>query len=224
LSEAGFRVQISDSAETALTAIAAQRPDAIVLDVILPGMDGWDLLSKLKGEAEFAEIPVVIVSVTDEAQHGFVLGASDVLVKPVAQLELMNALRSVGLLPKQPRKVLVVDDDPRTVSLLRGQLQAAGFSVVGAYGGRDGIALAQTQQPDLIVLDLVMPDISGFDVVVSLRGHVSTADIPILILTAHDITSDERDQLRGAVMQVLEKSEFHAADFIAQVNRAVGRD
>ncbi|MET0378261.1 MAG: PAS domain S-box protein [Spongiibacteraceae bacterium] len=224
LSEAGFRVQIAESGELALKAIADNRPDAIVLDVILPGMDGWDLLSRLKSETALAEIPVVIVSVTDEAQHGFVLGAADVLVKPVAQADLMNALRGVGMLPAQPRKVLVIDDDARTVSLLRGQLQAAGFIVVGSYGGRDGIALAQSEQPDLVVLDLLMPDVSGFDVVTALRDDPATADIPVLILTAHDLSTDERAELRGVVLQILEKSEFQTADFIAQIHRALRRN
>ncbi len=224
LSEAGFRVQIAESAELALKAIADTRPDAIVLDVILPGMDGWDLLSRLKGEAELAEIPVVIVSVTDDAQHGFVLGAADVLVKPVAQVDLMNALRGVGMLPARPRKVLVIDDDARTVSLLRGQLQAAGFIVIGSYGGRDGIELAQSEQPDLVVLDLLMPDVSGFDVVTALRSNPATADIPVLILTAHDLSMEERAELRGVVLQILEKSEFQSADFIAQVHRALRRN
>ena len=224
LQSQGYRVEFATNAEDGLARAAELRPDALVLDIILPGMDGWDMLAHLKDRADTSRIPVVIVSITDEAQRGFALGAAQVLVKPVTQAELLAALAAAGLdEPPTDARVLVVDDDPKAVALVSKHLQVAGYTPLGAYGGQEALDLVRSDPPALIVLDLMMPQVSGFDVVQGLRGHPDTAGIPIIVLTAKLLTRDDRAQLSGKVQQVMEKTDFHSLGLLAEVKRALAR-
>jgi signal transduction histidine kinase/CheY-like chemotaxis protein len=224
LQSQGYRVEFARTAEEGLARAAELLPAALVLDIILPGMDGWDMLAHLKDRHDTSHIPVVIVSITDEAQRGFALGAAQVLVKPVTQGDLLSALAAAGLdAPPANASVLVVDDDPKAVALVSKHLQVAGYSPIGAYGGQEALDLVRSQPPALIVLDLMMPQVSGFDVVHGLRGHPDTADIPIIVLTAKLLTRDDRAQLSGKVQQVMEKTDFHSIGLLAEVKRALVR-
>ncbi len=224
LQSQGYRVEFAQTAEEGLVRAAELRPAALVLDIILPGMDGWDMLAHLKDRADTSHIPVVIVSITDEAQRGFALGAVQVLVKPVTQSELLAALAAAGLdEPPTDARVLVVDDDPKAVALVSKHLRVAGYTPLGAYGGQEALDLVRSDPPELIVLDLMMPHVSGFDVVHGLRGHPDTADIPIIVLTAKLLTRDDRAQLSGKVQQVMEKTSFHSLGLLAEVKRALAR-
>ena len=220
----GYRVEVARSAEEGLTRAAALMPAALVLDIILPGRDGWDLLSQLKEQAHTGHIPVVIVSITAEARRGFALGASQVLTKPVSKDDLLAALAAVGLEGQLPgARVLVVDDDPKAVTLVGKHLQSAGFVPMLAYSGREALEVVRQQRPALIVLDLMMPQLSGFDVIEALRGRSDTADIPIIVLTAKLLTVQDRALLSGRVQQVMEKSEFQPASLLAEVKRALAK-
>ncbi len=224
LQSQGYRVEFARSAEDGLARAAELHPAALVLDIILPGMDGWEMLSHLKDRSDTSHIPVVIVSITDEAQRGFALGAAQVLVKPVTQAELLAALAAAGLdEPPTDARVLVVDDDPKAVALVSKHLQVAGYTPMGAYGGQEALDLVRSNPPALIVLDLMMPQVSGFDVVQGLRGHPGTAGIPIIVLTAKLLTRDDRAQLSGKVQQVMEKTNFHSLSLLAEVKRALAR-
>jgi signal transduction histidine kinase/CheY-like chemotaxis protein/CHASE3 domain sensor protein len=224
LQSQGYRVEFARSAEDGLARAAELQPAALVLDIILPGMDGWDMLARLKDRSDTSRIPVVIVSITDEAQRGFALGAAQVLVKPVTQAELLSALAAAGLdEPPTDARVLVVDDDPKAVALVSKHLQVAGYTPLGAYGGQEALDLVRNDPPALIVLDLMMPQVSGFDVVQGLRGHPDTAGIPIIVLTAKLLTRDDRAQLSGKVQQVMEKTNFHSLSLLAEVKRALAR-
>jgi DNA-binding response OmpR family regulator len=151
---------------------------------------------------------VVIVSVVDDEQLGYALGAADYFVKPVERKALLARLGAHTLtaqLKDREVRVLVVDDDPAAVELLSGMLAPIGFTVLRAFGGTDGIALAREKLPEVILLDLTMPEVSGFDVVVELKGDTRTRDIPILIVTAKDMTAAEKSQLNGQVTAILAK-------------------
>ncbi|MEO8152278.1 MAG: response regulator [Rhizobacter sp.] len=224
LQSQGYRVEFSRTAEEGLARASELHPDALVLDIILPGMDGWDMLAHLKDRQETRHIPVVIVSITDEAQRGFALGASQVLVKPVTQSDLLAALAAAGLdEPPIDARVLVVDDDPKAVALVSKHLQVAGYTPMGAYGGQEALDMVRSELPALIVLDLMMPQVSGFDVIHGLRGNPLTAEIPIIVLTAKLLTREDRVQLSGKVQQVMEKTDFHSIGLLAEVKRALAR-
>lgn len=224
LQSQGYRVEFSRNAEEGLARAAVLRPAALVLDIILPGMDGWELLARLKDQPETSHIPVVIVSITDEAQRGFALGASQVLVKPVTQGELLAALAAAGLdEPPTDARVMVVDDDPKAVALVSKYLQVAGYMPLGVYGGQEALDQVRNEPPALIVLDLMMPQVSGFDVVHGLRNNPKTANIPIIVLTAKLLTRDDRERLRGKVQQVMEKTHFNSIGLVAEVKRALAR-
>ncbi len=224
LESQGYRVEFERTAEEGLARAAQIHPAALVLDIILPGMDGWDMLSQLKEQDNTRDIPVVIVSMTDEARRGFALGAAQVLVKPVSKDDLLAALAAAGLdEPSTDVRVMVVDDDPKAVTLVSKHLQVAGYSAVSAFGGQEALDLARHRPPALIILDLMMPQVSGFDVVDGLRSRPETADIPIIVLTAKLLTQDDRVQLHGRVQRVMEKSDFQSTSLLAEVKRALAK-
>ncbi|MFL5522901.1 MAG: response regulator, partial [Gemmatimonadaceae bacterium] len=177
----GFEVLHAASAEAALV-LAIQQPLALItLDIMLPNMDGWELLSRLKQVPELRRIPVVIISIVAEPSKGFSLGAAAVMQKPISRQELLESLGDLGLLTVSDGKgykILVVDDDPKAVEVVALRLDAMGSRVLRAYSGQDAIDMARRELPDVIVLDLMMPEISGFDVVAALSETPETAGIP----------------------------------------------
>jgi CheY-like chemotaxis protein len=196
----------------------------ITLDILLPDMDGWEFLGRIKMMPALARIPVVIISIVADRNKGFSLGAAAVLEKPASRQELMDALAQLGLFPVSHGKtlrVLVVDDDPTAAELIAVRLLDLATAVERAYGGREAIDAVRRQQPDLIVLDLMMPDVSGFDVVEELRGHPGSAAIPIMVVTSANVTADERDKLNGYVTTILAKTDLEVQHFRSEVRRAM---
>ena len=219
----GYRIEVASSGEHALAAARENRPSAILLDVLLPGIDGWDTLRRLKADADLRDIPVVIVTVVEEREVGLALGAADYLVKPIEREALLGALMRLNMplaSERGPTRVLAVDDDPAALATVDAVLTPAGFTVQRATGGRDGVALARSEAPDLVICDLVMPDLDGFGVVGALKADPKTRDIPILILTAHDLTSDDRQRLAGKVMAIVEKGSDAQAGLRAWLARS----
>jgi PAS domain S-box-containing protein len=220
----GFKVLHAASAEAAL-ALAVQQPlSLITLDVLLPNMDGWELLSRLKQVPALRNIPVVIISIIADRNKGFALGAAAVMQKPISRQELYEALVDVGLFPLakgSTLKVLVVDDDPKAVDLIEARILGLASTVLRASGGREAIDVARRELPDVIVLDLMMPDVNGFDVVEALKEQPDTGRIPILVVTAKRITAEDRAKLNGFVSTIMEKGEFDRDRFTAEVRRAM---
>ncbi|MBI1771561.1 MAG: response regulator, partial [Burkholderiales bacterium] len=199
-------------------------PDLITLDILLPGMDGWEFLEHFKQHPLFASTPVVIISIVADRGRGLSLGAAHVMQKPIARENLTAALSMLGFCndPTATQKTaLVVDDDPKAVRLVTTQLDSFGYKTLAALGGQEGINMAQQHKPDLIVLDLMMPEINGFDVVEALKSDTVTASIPIIVLTAKQVTADDRIRLNGDVKKVMEKSDFNHGRFIGEVRRAM---
>jgi PAS domain S-box-containing protein len=207
LAQAGYRVARAATGAQAVALAQKLRPDAITLDVLLPDQDGLKVLAQLKAIPETRAIPVVIVSLTEGRELGFSLGAVDWLVKPANPVNFLAAVHKaiVGTDSGEAQTVLVVDDEPPTVELLTDMLKTQGLRVLAAHDGRRGIALARAERPSLIVLDLIMPELTGFDVVQELRRHPETREIPILIFTVKDLSAEEREQLRGSVQAVVTK-------------------
>jgi PAS domain S-box-containing protein len=220
----GFEVLHAASAEEALAVAGNQPLSLITLAIHLPTMDGWELLGRIKQEPALAHIPVVLISISADPSKGFALGASAVLQKPISRQELYESLVALGLSPlvgDRPLRVLVVDDDPRAVELIAIRIQGLASVVLRASGGREAIEVAQRELPDLIVLDLMMPEVSGFDVVEALVARPDTARIPILVVTAKQLTAAERGELNGYVMAIMEKGTFDHNRLRGEVRRAM---
>ena len=219
----GIRVIHALTAEDGLRMIKEYHPDFVTLDILLPGMDGWKFLELVKADQETAHIPVVIISIVSDASKGTSLGAARILQKPVSSDALIGALAELNFIPNGSQyKVLVVDDDPNAIELITLHLENAKYTTLRAYGGREGIEIAQRERPDFIVLDLMMPEVSGFDVVEALKGNPETAQIPIMIMTAKVVTAEDRKILNGNVQKIMIKTEFKE-HFINEVHRALKR-
>jgi len=221
----GFAVRCVRSGEEALDLADTFTPELITLDILLPGMDGWEFLSQLRHQARWQAVPVVVVSVLPDQGMGFALGAALVMQKPVGRDALVQGLARLGLLPDGGRDVtvLVVDDDSRAVELMATPLRQRGCLVLRALGGREGIELARRYRPDLIALDLEMPEVSGFEVVEALKGDAHTAHIPIMIVTSQELSAADRHRLNGHISDIVGKTGLDNARFADEVQRALSR-
>ena len=220
----GFTVLHAASAEAALVLAVQQPLSLITLDLLLPNMDGWELLSRLKLLPELRRTPIVIISIAADPSKGFSLGAAAVIQKPISRRALFESLGDLALFPPaagQTLKILVADDDPAAVELMATHIDGTLGTVIRAYSGQQAIDLARSELPDVIVLDLLMPDVNGFDVVAALKEMPETAPIPILIVTAKQITAADRAALNMYVTKILEKADFNMEIFSADVRRAI---
>jgi signal transduction histidine kinase/DNA-binding response OmpR family regulator len=221
----GLEVRIAHDGATGLEMATTLRPQVIVLDILLPELNGWELLAKLRENAETAEIPVVMVSILEERGKGLALGAADFLVKPYDSADLVA---SVGRFFGQGNAdaetaVLAIDDDLRALELIRANLEPRGFLVLTASSGEEGLEIARTQQPGLIILDLMMPGLDGFEVAKLLKEDSATANIPIVVLTAQSLTKSEKRRLSGQIEHLGQKSDFNREEFVGYVRAAIER-
>ena len=221
LAAEGFRWVRAATAEEGLVVAARELPDLVTLDVFLPHMDGWQFLSRLKAHSDLAGTPVVIVSIAETVDQGIALGATRVLQKPFSRGELRTALS--GIIPSgrpgSPGTVLIVDDNRQAVDLLATCLAGTDCRILRAYGGVEAVSAAQRAIPDLILLDLLMPDLNGFDVIARLKADERTAGIPVIVVTAKDLTDGDRAALTGSVSRIIPKTTLAASDLAAEVRR-----
>jgi len=222
----GFTVLIAASAEEALLLSLQHNLNLITLDLLLPGIDGWEFMQKIRENRNLANVPVVIVAGVVDSNMALKRGAAAVLQKPISRAQLKMSLASLGLEPvaEHTHTILVVDDDPKAVEVIAALLPTPVYGVIRAYGGAEAITLAQRLRPDLILLDLMMPDVNGFDVVATLQRNIVTARIPILVVTSKQINAEERAVLNcnpNNVVAIVEKAGFNRAHFITEVRRAL---
>jgi signal transduction histidine kinase/DNA-binding response OmpR family regulator len=213
LEDAGHHVKVAHDGPTGLAAARRWQPAAIILDVVLPGMDGWEVLRQLKQDPRVRDIPVVIVTIVDEHDVGIALGAVDYFVKPVDPEELIAGLsRHAFVTPpipgsEGPRTALAIDDDPAFLELVTTYLMSQGIRMATATNGTDGLRQARSEHFDFIVCDLLMSDIDGFTVIAALDGDPATRNIPVLVVTAHDLTEADKNRLNGKILGVVRKGE-----------------
>ncbi len=222
LTSTGYNVIVATNGEDAVRKAREIHPFLITLDIMLPKIDGWEVLSELKKSSDTADIPVIIVSIVDDKELGYSLGAADYLIKPVNRENLISAVNSCMPLKKDKDKrwkVLVVDDDEKAVKYMSAILEEDGFEVLRAYGGEAGINLAIGDNPNLIILDLMMPGVSGFDVVERLRVHPVAKAIPIIVCSAKDITAEDKKTLNGHITAIVQKSSHTKDDLLAAIKK-----
>ncbi|WP_340820419.1 response regulator [Methanolobus sp. WCC4] len=206
----GYRVLSVDNGKDALEIAKEVRPFMITLDVMMPGMDGWEVLSRLKADEVTKDIPVIMITMVDEGQTGVVWGAVEHFIKPIQKEKLMAAIERIKAeYEKELLKVLIVDDEEAAVELLSGIVSDMGLKILTAYGGQEAIDIALKEHPDLIVLDMMMPEVNGLDVVRTLKSQTITSDISILICTAKYLDKDDQMALEGNVLGVMQKGEFN---------------
>jgi PAS domain S-box-containing protein len=216
----GFDVVIASSGPDGVRLARERRPAVITLDVMMPGMDGWAVLSQLKADPELADIPVIMVTIVDDRNLGYALGATDYLTKPVDRDRLAALVRKYRR-PDARDHVLIVEDDGATRSMLRKALERDGWEVAEAENGRSGLAEAARHRPALVLLDLMMPEMDGFAFVAELRRTEEGRRVPIIVLTAKDLTQEDRRRLTGSVEVILQKGAAGRETILAEIRALV---
>jgi signal transduction histidine kinase/DNA-binding response OmpR family regulator len=220
LSKEGVHVVTAASGEEGLRLAHALHPVAITLDVLMPSMDGWAVLAALKADPALADIPVIMLTIMDDKHMGYTLGATDYLTKPIDWNRLAALLRKYRC-AQPPCRVLVVEDEADMRDMLCRMLAKAGWVVAEAANGREALARLADDQPQLILLDLLMPEMDGFTFVEILRHQEAWRSIPVVVVTAKDLTPDDRRLLNGYVEQILQKGAYSQEALLYEVRRLV---
>jgi CheY-like chemotaxis protein len=225
LESLGIEVVHASTTDAALDVVRERRPDVITLDVLLANESGWDLLRRLKSSPELAAIPVIMVSIVADRRRGMELGASSVLEKPVDRRDLAVALSALAIVPALPRPIraVLVDDNERDLAVLAAHLESAGCEVVRCRNGEEALRRCAAAPPDVVVVDLLMPGLSGAEVIERLRADPRSASVPIVVITAKDLTPAERRSLADVSEAVLAKAATGRANVIHEVREAASR-
>jgi len=219
LGKEGFQVVTAASGDEGLRLAAEVHPDVITLDAIMPGMDGWMVLSRLKADRDLQAIPVIMLTIVDNRNLGFSLGASDFLIKPIQRDVLVATVQRLSLKPTAP--VLIVDDDKLTRDLVKRSLESEGFQVVEANNGRIALEQMESTKPGLILLDLLMPEMDGFEFLAELRRQERWRSIPVVVVTAKNLDGADRTRLNGYVERILEKGAFTREELLRELRDLV---
>jgi signal transduction histidine kinase/CheY-like chemotaxis protein len=218
----GYALRFASNGREGLRLAQELRPAVITLDVMMPDMDGWSVLSALKANPDLANIPVIMLTIIEDKDIGFALGASEYLVKPIDRNQLLGVLRRY--MRDQPvGQVLIVEDDAGLRSVLRRALEMEKWTVVEADNGLVALERIQASIPSVILLDLVMPVMDGFAMLAELRKREDCRQIPVVVITAKDLTQEERERLRGQADKILEKGSYVRADLLREVRNCVAR-
>ncbi|MBI5801172.1 MAG: response regulator [Verrucomicrobia bacterium] len=220
LQKEGFSAQTAADGRQGLLMAKQLRPALITLDVLMPNVDGWSVLAALKADPDLANIPVVMITLTEEHDKGFALGASEFLTKPVDYQRLSGLLREYCPTPGD-RPVLVVEDDEISSHLLRRNLEREGYPVMLAADGRAALELIRLRLPSLILLDLMMPEMDGFAFAQAVRERRDLRDVPIIVLTAKDLTEEDKQRLKGNVTGILQKQTLTPENFQRELRAAL---
>lgn len=218
LTKKGFHVQTAISGVEGLRLAQEIKPQAITLDVMMPGVDGWSILTALKANPKTAHIPVVMMSMVDDRNLGYALGASDYLLKPIDQKNL-GAVLDKYRLETASKVVLLVEDDLETREMLRRQLEKESLSIIEANNGREALEAISAHNPGLIISDLMMPNMDGFELIDRLRLQKEWQSIPTIVLTAKELTTADRQKLMGQVQKIFQKGSYERQSLLLEVHR-----
>jgi CheY-like chemotaxis protein len=223
LGEAGYQVVGALGGEQGLQKARELRPFAITLDILMPRVDGWQVLHELKTDAATRDIPVIVLTIVDNKDLGYRLGAIDYLVKPFDEETVLAALDRLTQADggRRPTRLLVVDDDPQVIDMVRQLLEESAYQVEAAADGQEAMEAIARQRPDAILLDLMMPRLDGFGVIEQLRQNPDYRTIPVVVLTAKTLTRDEAALLQQSVAQVVRKQGLEGEMLIRELQRAL---
>ena len=219
LQRAGFAVATARGGQEGLRLVRELRPAAVTLDIMMPDLDGWTVLAAIKGDPALASIPVVLMSIVDQKNRGYALGAADYLVKPVNRTKLVETLTSIC--GSAAGRALLVDDDDVVRRGVRQALEPIGWKVTEAENGQVAVDSLTAARPDVIILDLMMPKMDGFEFLDELRGRPDWQDIPVVIITAKDLTEEDRNRLNGGVERIIQKSDRD--EMLRQLSREISK-
>ena len=219
LERAGFAVVAATGGQEGLRLVRELRPAAVTLDVMMPDLDGWTVLAAIKGDPALASIPVVLMSIVDQKNRGYALGAADYLVKPVDRAKLVATLS--GICGSTAGCALLVDDDDVVRRGVRQALEPIGWKVNEAENGEVAVEAIASARPDVIILDLMMPKMDGFEFLDALRGRPDWHDIPVVVITAKDLTEEDRTRLNGGVERIIQKTDRD--EMLRQLSREINK-
>jgi CheY-like chemotaxis protein len=220
LAREGFEPVVADSGETGLRLAREAPPNVITLDVMMPKMDGWSVLQQLKADPALRDIPVIMVTIVDDKNLGYTLGAADYITKPVDREHLGRVLSKYRT-PHAPCPVLLIEDDETTRGMMRTMLEREGWQVKEATNGREGLERLAEAVPNAILLDLMMPEMDGFEFVAELRKRSEWRNIPVVVITAKELTGEDKRRLNGLVERVLLKGAFTREELLGRVRELV---
>ena len=197
-------------------------PDAILLDILMPDKDGWQVLHDLKSDPATTNIPIILLTIVDKKALGMRLGAAAYLLKPLNPAEVLETLRKVIKQKERERiNILAVDDDPHIADLLRQQLPESEFRLASALDGVAGLEAVEADRPDVILLDIMMPRLDGFGVIQKLRENPSTRELPVIVISVKELTEDESRMLKESVSLVMRKQGFDGAQLAQEIKKAI---
>jgi signal transduction histidine kinase/CheY-like chemotaxis protein len=215
----GYAVATAIDGDDGLRKVRELKPALITLDVVMPGIDGWSVLQSLKADPELAHIPVLMVTIVDDKHKGFSLGVADYMTKPVDRKRLLRMLERYRLIGGGA--VLIVEDDAPTRQLMRRVFVSEGWHVREAGNGRVGLDMLREKLPELIVLDLIMPELDGFEFVTALKNIPGAAQVPVVVITGADLSAADRRRLNGGVEQIIQKPADGAASFLEEIRQFI---
>ena len=223
LNPQGYQVVCLTDPTKAIERILEIKPYAITLDVMMPDRDGWSVLKEIKNNPGTRNTPVIICSILEEEEKGFSLGASDYLVKPILEEDLLNALNRLNA-DNSIHDVLVIDDDPDDLRLIAKILdQDNRFRAILAEGGKQGWESLSTSPPHAVILDLFMPDMNGFTILEKLRTSPILRELPVIIISGADLTAEQHQQLLDFGQQLMKKGSLNEKELLAVLDRALNR-
>jgi signal transduction histidine kinase/DNA-binding response OmpR family regulator len=217
-----YRIAMAESGKEAMQRVHELRPDAITLDILMENGDGFETLVALRKEPETAALPVIILSVNDQKQVGFALGATEYLVKPISKFGLLEAMRKhVPPQGDDDSVILLVDDDPKTLELLEESLRSVGYETQSVQSGARALEVLSSKLVGAVLLDLLMPGMDGFEVIRHIRQEEALKALPIFVLTAKTLTSEERALLRDETQALLQKNGDWQKQLVSEINRVL---
>jgi adenylate cyclase len=220
LAREGFEVVTARDGAEGLALARELQPMLITLDVLMPGLDGWSVLESLKADPELADVPVVMLTILDEKNKGFALGATDFLTKPVDR-DRLRAVLAHYRGQKADRHALLVEDDADTRAWLARMLREEGWTVVEAANGREALARLADAVPDVVLLDLIMPEMDGFELLDELRHEEAWRRLPVVVVTAAELSAEDHERLNGSVLKVLHKTGASREALLAELHELV---